>query len=216
MTNTIDLTTSHGCAQWLIDRRVYCRRVTILLDAIHDDNHRDRRQAKKLRETKNPFLIRKADTLDAQVETRTVEIRKLADALREIGGELMELSSRIDTKIAQSLLLDLLNVNSADRSDVLPEDGIINFTYVKSLEDSAMYRGSDCKKGPLAQAVMLAISHELAHNEQLKKFAHEHLFGIGGMFEFLPMYQQNSSGDMVRMPPKLRLADECDAKGATA
>ncbi|HIJ31393.1 MAG TPA: hypothetical protein HPP89_07865, partial [Gammaproteobacteria bacterium] len=40
----------------------------------------------------------------------------------------------------------------------------------------------------------------------------EYLFGKGGLMEFIPRYQQGENGEMVRMPPNLRLADECDTQ----
>jgi hypothetical protein len=40
----------------------------------------------------------------------------------------------------------------------------------------------------------------------MKKQADAHLFGKGGMFEFMPTYKQNARGEMVRQQPPLRLA----------
>ncbi len=133
------------------------------------------------------------------------------DLLLKYGQELMECAHLIDASVPQSLLLDLLNVNRADRIKVAPDDGITSIAFVNGLEDSAMYRGRGWKQGPLAQATIRFMNHELIHNQQLQRTANEHLFGKGGMFEFLPTYRETGGG-MVRMPPKLRLADECDAK----
>lgn len=214
--NSIDMTTTRGCLAFLLDRRFACRITIRLLDAIHDANHRDRRQARKFRETKSPILVRRAETLEAEVRRRGDAMKNDHDLLLKWGRELMELSSYIDAAVPQSLLLDLLNVNRADRHKVSPDDGITAIAYINGLEDSAMYRGSDWKQGPLAQAFTRFMSHELMHNDQLQQTAHEHLFGKGGMFEFLPTYRQTTGGDMVRLPPKLRLADECDAKDEAA
>lgn len=210
------ITTTHDCAAYLIDRRFSCRRIAQFLSAIHDENSQDRRQARKFRETNNPILMRRADTLEAQAKRRSDALQNGRDLLLKWGRELIELSPHIDAAVSQPLLLDLLNVNRADRERVSQEDGLIEIAYIKGLEDSAMYRCDGWKQGPLAQAVMRAINHELLHNDQLKQAAHEHLFGKGGMCEFLPTYRMAPSGEMERQPPKLRLADECDAKNEVA
>lgn len=134
------------------------------------------------------------------------------ELLLKHGRELMQYARFIDAAVPQSLLLDLLNVSRADRNDIAPDDGIVEIAFIKGLEDSAMYRGSDSKQGPLARAYMVFMSHELEHNEELKQAAHTSLFGKGGLFEFLPTYQRASSGEMRRQPPNLRLADECDVR----
>lgn len=212
MNNTIDLTTSRGCVAYLIDRRFVCRGIAMVLDDISNVNISDRRQARKLRQTKNQILARRADTLESQANNRMDSANGYRDLLMKFGRELMEVSSHIDTQVPQALLLDILNVNSADRSTVAPGDGIVEIAYIRGLEDSAMYRDEDCKQGPIAQAVLAVMMHELRHNEQLKQAADEYLFGKGGMFEFLPMYHMTSDGGMERLPPKLRLAEECDVK----
>lgn len=208
----IDMTTTRGCIAFILEVRFICRRSIQFIDAIHEKNRLDRRRARKLRETKNPLLARRADTLEAKADRRTAIMWVDRELLLKYGRELMQYAPFIDAAVPQSLLLDLLNVNRADRHNIAPGDGIADIAFIKGLEDSATHRGSGFKEGPLAQAHMLFMSHELAHNEQLKQVADKHLFGKGGMFEFLPVYQQNDSGEMVRQPPKLRLADACDAR----
>lgn len=207
-----DLRTERGCVRFLIDRRYMCRMIIRHLDAVHEENSRDRRNARRFRETNNPMLIRRAETLDGIVRRRSDAMKDCRDALLTWGRELVELSRHIDAAVPQRTLLDVLNVNCADRSKIDPDDGVVEIAYVKGLEDSAMFRGDDFKRGPLAQAAMRFMSHELAHNERLKQSAEEYLFGKGGMLEFLPTYRQSADGKLVRNPPKLRLADGCDAK----
>lgn len=212
MNHLIDMTTTSGCVAFLIDMRIGCRRIIKVLDWFHDMNIRDQRQARKFRETRNSFLIRRAETLEDEAKRRSDSMQELRDLMVKFGGELMDSAGHIDAAIPQPLLLDLMNVNTADRRDISPSYGFTEIVYVKCLEDSAMYRGCGWRNGPLAQAIEWFMSHELIHNEQLKQAAHEHLFGKGGMFEFLPKYIQDDNGEMVRMSPKLRLADECDSK----
>lgn len=206
------LTTTRSCVAFVLERRITCRRIIQLMDARNEEYWMDRRLARKLRETKNPMLARRADTLEAEADGHSEATRKGSDFLLKCGRELMQYAPLIDASVPQSLLLDLLNVNRADRHRVSPGDGLKEIAFDKGLEDSAMYRGSDSKEGPLVQAVIWYMTHEFEHNEQLKRSAHEHLFGKGGMFEFLPVYQRSGSGEMVRQPPKLRLADACDVK----
>ena len=206
------LTTTRGCVVYLIDMRNLCRISIRHMDADQAANRRDQREARKLREAGNPFLVRRAEKLEADVNSRSVTLRRYRKSMVNIGRELMQLAPLIDAAVPQPLLLDLLSVNRADRHRVSPEDGIVAIAFINGLENSAMYRGSSFNEGPLAQAYTAFMHHELVHNEQLKRAADEHLFGKGGMFEFLPTYQLASSGEMVRQPPKLRLADACDAK----
>ena len=208
--------TRRDCMQFLIDRRFACRLVIGMLDAVHLENARARRLARKSRETKNPILIRRAETIETEAAARREAMQQWRDALLAIGRELMELSDGINTALPQGVLLDLLNVNQAERRTIEPGDGIAEIAYIKGLEDSAMFRGNDWKQGPFAQAVNMFMSHELMHNKELQQTAHEHLFGKGGMFEFLPMYKTGGGGEMVRMPPKLRIADKCDVKSEAA
>lgn len=207
---------NRDCLAYLVDMRFGCRRAVQWIDAASDARHQVERQARLLRETKNPMLIRRAETMEAEIAQSRDAWQPARDYLLRCGRDLMRYSAQINAEIPQAVMLDLLNVNRADRARVSPDDGIIEIAYIDALEDSAMYRGSDWKQGPLAQAVTRYISNELATNDQLQQRAQEHLFGKGGMFEFLPMYRTTGNGTMVRMPPKLRLADECDVKEVAA
>jgi hypothetical protein len=208
-----NINTSHGCRQYLVDRRLSCRIHTVLLDSFHHQSQQQRRLARLFRETSNPILSRRADVLDERADQICPTMQTAYQKLLKIGCELIEGSNHIDSLLSQEQILDLLNVNTVDRGQVLPEDGLIEIAYTRGLEDSAMYRSEDFKKGPLAQAITAFMNHEVQHNENFKQSTHEFLFGKGGIFEFLPIYQQNENGEMVRMPPNLRLVDECDVQG---
>lgn len=209
--DSYDMLTTRGCVAFLIDRRIMCRRFCRLLGDVGAENWRDRRQAKKYLETKNPILSRRAETLEAEVKYRDEAVKVCREQMVAWGRELFDLSSHIDEAVPQPLLLDLLNVNRADRSQVSPRDDFVTIVHIKSLEDSAMYRGAGgWKQGPLTQAMTWFMNHEMLHNERLREKMHEHLFGKGGMFEFVPTYRKTPSGEFVRNPPKLRLACEAD------
>lgn len=209
---TYDMTVTKDCVAYIVNLRYACRREDELLTAAHGENLLAERRARICRKLNSPFAIRTAENLEAIVKKRRDLMKVSFNLLLEWGRELMEFSSLINANVPQSLLLDLLNVNVADRGEVSPDDGIIEIVNIHGLEDSAMYRGGDWKQGPLAQAITQFISHEMIHNEQLAQAAHEHLFGKGGMFDFLPRYTRTPEGEMVKQPPKLRLADECDLK----
>lgn len=207
----VDMDTQAGCVAYLVDLRLACRKISTLLDRLHDASHWRRRYAKLLREKNCPILNRKADTVEREANRIFEETKEARCMMREWGRDLFRSAALVDDRVPQSMLLDLLGVNVADRGRVSSDDGLIEIAYIKGLEDSATYRGSDWKQGPLAQAMMRFMNHELIHNEQLKHAAHETLFGKGGMFEFLPTYRQAPSGELVRNPPKLRLACDKDA-----
>lgn len=204
--------TTRECVALLIYQRMNCRTAIRLIDKEHTAQRQLLRQARKLREAKNPLFDRRANTLEAEAKRHDEERELMRNVLMRMGAESMACATDFDAAIPQPLLLDLLNVNRADRHRVQPGDGFREIVFINGLEDSAMHRGSDFKEGPLAQAFLSFMCHELEHNEQLKQAADEHLFGKGGMFEFLPTYKRNERGEMVRQPPKLRLADKFDTK----
>lgn len=175
--------------------RYYCRRRSAA------------RQIKKLRATGNRFDARRADLLeqdeDFSQQVSRQEFENIRSCVREIGKLLMHYPA---TGFPQALLLDLLEVNQADRKQIKPDDGLVELVYLHGLEQSACYRGDDSAQGPFARAIVSYLRHKLSHDDEMKKQANALLYGKGGMFEFLPMYEKNERGEMVRQPPPLRLA----------
>lgn len=199
---------------YLIHQRRRARSALHELNIVADMNRAARRRAKQYRNSGNPIMIRRAETVEAQIAARNLVAKIWRDELAKIGRDLMTFADHINAALPTWEMCDLLEVNRVDRASIGAMDGIIEIAYIQSLEDSATHRGSDFKQGPLAQAVMRYISHQLATDAALQAKAHEHLFGKGGMFEFLPTYSRRPDGEFVKNPPKLRLADECDFKGA--
>lgn len=206
---TYDLTTQRGCMGFLLDRRHFCRILARLEDEAHDANQRDEREARKLRELKDPMADRRADVLEAAVEKRREASRHINDKFKEVGEDLFSAADAIDANIPRDLLLDLLNVNLVDREAVKDAKGFKELVFVRGVENSVEQRGKDTKDGsPLFRACHLRFMHELIHNEELNRTAHNMLFGAGGMFEFIPQYQQMPDGTMKRLPPPLRVMDD--------
>lgn len=200
---------------WLhlvIKIRRQCRQLIFALEFWRLKARKIEKQAKQYRQTENSFMIRRAELLENGLPELETRIQAINDLLLENGKLLMDCSSSIDLSVPQSMLLDLLAVNRVDRGSIRDGDGIIEIVYAHALEESATFRGSDWKQGPLAQAVMAYFTHQMIHNEEFKQKADECLFGKGGMFEFLPFYKIGGDGQMMQQPPRLRLADECDIK----
>lgn len=199
---------------YLIRLRRRARSALRELDMVASINRQARRKARQYRESGNPMLARTASNIEANCTMRHMVTRLYREELIKIGRDIMTFADYINAAVPTWALCDVLGVNRADRAEISITDGIVEIAYIHGLEDSAMYRGEDWKQGPLAQSVMCYISHELATNNALQERANEHLFGKGGMFEFLPTYRRRPDGEFVKNPPKLRLADDCDLKGA--
>lgn len=202
-----DLQTRRGCIAFLVERRHACRILARAEDDVHAANRQDMREARKLRAAKNPMADRRAAVLEARVAARREAARPVSKKLVEIGQSLFAAAEFIDATIPRDLLLDLLNVNPADRDGVKEDKGFTELVFVYGVENSVERRDKDWNDSPLFRACHRRFAHELAHNEELNRAANEMLFGIGGMFEFLPKYRQLPDGSMKRLPPPLRVVD---------
>ena len=111
------------------------------------------------------------------------------------GRELIENASRIDAAVPQAVMLDVLNVDPADRRLVAQGDGITAIAVIRGLEDSAVHRG-DPRQGPLAQAVSEFMADALVRNEQLSRAADWRLIGKGGLLEIVPA----GAAELIRLP----------------
>ena len=165
------------------------------------------RKSRLLKATGNIFDAKRADALEAKERAIFEAGEPVRVALRNIGQSIMRHGHDIDKYIPQSMLMDLLEINTTDRNRVEPTDGIIGLTFVKGLEDSACNRGNDFKCGPIASAIQAFINYQMIHDKELKNSMENHLFGKGGMFEFLPSYRRTAKGEFIKNQPKLRLAD---------
>lgn len=191
----------------LVHARRALRAFYSVIDRYHDQRGIVARMVRKLRATGNRFEARRADLLEQDDMCTQQASRQKLDTvrsyIRDIGRILMQYPA---ADFPQALLLDLLEVNPADRKELEPGDGLVEIVYAHGLEYSACNRGDGGKQGPFARAIIACLQHELIHNEEMRKQADDFLFGKGGMFEFLPMYKHNEQGELVRQPPRLRLA----------
>jgi hypothetical protein len=191
----------------LIHARKALRAFFSVIDYYHEQRGIVARKVRKLRATGNRFDARRAELLEQDDVLIQQSSRQKLDTLRayirDIGRILMQYPA---PDFPQALLLDFLEVNPADRKEVEPGDGLVEIVYIHGLEYSACNRGDSVNQGPFARAIIAHLHYKLIHNEEMKKWSDDVLFGKGGMFEFLPMYKENEQGEMVRQPPPLRLA----------
>lgn len=199
-----------GCAALIIRARRAARSTLRELDDIYDERRKLRRTARQCRESGNPVLIRRAQVIDARLQEYNPDIEIRSDVLVFIGESIRLRADEIDAELTTRELCDLLEVNPVDRARVGESAGIVDIAFIHGLEDSATYRGLDFKEGPLAKAIIRYMAHAMETNPELQARITKGLFGKGGMCEFMPTYKLDSGGNMVRQPPKLRLADECD------
>jgi len=162
-------------------------------------------EAKELANSGNRFNQKRAELMEPSIEAERSVFLESAKELRVIGEAIVLYGRAIDALIPQSVMLDFLEVNTADRSRVVPEDGFIELTFAKSLEYSATTRKLDYCSGPFRDAIAGFMSYQLCHNKKLREAADKELFGVGGMFEFLPRYKQGDNGEMIRQRPPLRV-----------
>lgn len=176
-------------------------------------NRAERRLARKNRESGNPILVRNAEVIEARIAGRKSERDIWDELLMLIGANLLAMADDIDRLIPINELLDVLEVNPVDRSNVGATPSFTEIVFVHGLEDSATHRGSDWKEGPLFKAMARCMDDLMKNNPALQQKITDSLFGKGGMFEFVPTYSLGSDGKMHRNQPKLRLADEVDKSG---
>lgn len=162
--------------------------------------------AAKLEKDGTPF---DADRINkAQTEAQELELfcSRRHELIKQCGRILAEFAPAIDAVLTLQERCDLLNINVADRAGLTENDGIVYLIHVHHLEDSAEHRGEDFATGPMHWALTLFFVDWLCDTKEGKQVADEHLWGPGGMFEFLPTYTRQADGSFTRNPPPLRLA----------
>lgn len=195
----------------IADRRA-ARHAINEIAKVATSNRAARRLARKNRESGNPILVRNAEVIEARIKGSKDELNTWDELLMLIGGNLLGMADDIDRLIPTRELLDLLEVNPADRSRIGDKAGIKEIVFAHGLEDSATYRDSDTKEGPLFRALMSYTMYLMDSNPELQKKMTDSLFGKDGLCEFMPTYSRTADGTFARNPPKLRLADETDLK----
>jgi len=164
------------------------------------------RKARKLKDQAHPFDHARIASLDAKAEMLQQEAHEYSTEIKEAANLLIQLSKLITPLTTLEERFDMLNVNIADRDvcDRTDDTSIVALAAVYGLEDSAMHRGSDWKKGQLAHAFNEVFIDFLC-NTQEGKVVGKTLFEPGGLLESVPMHQTQPDGTLKRMPPRLRV-----------
>lgn len=163
----------------------------------------------RLKSEKSPFNKHRELSLEAKIQSLKDLKRSTNKKKIHVGELFMQSADWIDENTSFAERLMLFNVNPAD-AGALPDDaGTADIVYIHRLSDSAMNRGKDFSDDVLTNACIYYFCDQIAKNSELQKAADKFFFGKGGMFEFLPTYRMEN-GEMVRNPPKLRVADDCD------
>lgn len=204
---TYDLKTRRGCMSAITDMRHSCRRLVGMLQPHWDEIGSISRQIRILRARGDAMSKRRADVLQERVDGYHEALRPYREQLVDLGRMLFWCADYIDKALPQDVVLDLLNVNRVDRSQLKPDDGIVMVVFGHGLENSVEGRGRDFLCTPMFKACHSHFARELASNRKLKDATNEIMFGAGGIFEFLPTYTQQADGSMKRNPPPLRIAD---------
>ncbi len=163
-----------------------------------------RHKANKLKIDGNPFNATRIAALTSHADVLVSRCRERTSLSKDIAIVLLDGFPFLDLVTTLSERCNWLNVNVADRAGLSEEDGFVNLIYLHGLEDSAEHRDEDFKDGPLFRAVMLIMVDFLCNTPEGKKVG-DSLWEPGGLFESVPKYQKNSDGELVRLPPNLRV-----------
>lgn len=160
----------------------------------------------KLETTGTPFDSDRISRAKAEIQELELIRSAKYKAIKDCGRALAEIAPFIDHALTMQERCNLLNINVADRAGLTEDDGIVHLIHIHHLEDSAEHRGEDFATGPLHWALTEFFVDWLCNTKEGKKVTDEHLWGPGGMFEFLPTYTRQADGTFARNPPPLRLA----------
>lgn len=190
----------------IINVRRYCRWLDSARRRCLADGRKASRVARKLRVRGSPFDRARIEMFEASAEESRNAVRGLNSILMDCGRWLLEFAPYLDAALTLEERLDLLGVNAADRARLAEADetGIVAIVAVYGLEDSATYRGSEFKDGPMAAAINKVLVDFMCNHEQGQQVAHS-LFEAGGLFDGVPRYAVGQDGALKRMPPRLCL-----------
>ena len=174
----------------------------------------DRTQIRSLRRwiaknQDNPFHRDRIAKLEKAIADYKPSLQEKYEARRKIGEIVLRFAPAIDQVLSFTERCAVLNVNPADLADVPRDAGLIHMVSVYSLEDSAERRREDAEHGPLYKVIQPVMIRFLCESPEGRKIG-ESLFEPGGMLEWLPWYRREKDGQLKKMPPRLRLAQECD------
>ncbi len=209
-----DLTTRKGCMMAVVDMRQSCRVLVTSIESNASERRLIRRAIRNLRARGCQLADRRAKVMERDAALHEENSRRLREHLQGVGAKLFYCADAINANIQQDVLLDLLNVNPVDRSDVEPADGIVEIVYARALENSAENRNSEWNNSPMFQAAHFHFFKVMDRAPEVRKAMDERLFGRGGLLEFVPKMVLQPDGSLKRMPPPLRIADPAVDGGA--
>lgn len=175
---------------------------------------RDEAQARSLKRwiaknQDNPFHRSRIAKLEQAIADYRPTLDEKFAARRKLGEIVMQFAPAIDKVLTFDERCAALNTNPADLADVPHDAGLAHMISVYSLEDSAERRRDDAERGPLQAACHAVMIRFLCEHPEGRAVG-DSLFEPGGMLEWLPWYRQEKDGQLRKMPPRLRLAQDCD------
>ena len=157
----------------------------------------------------DPFHRARIAKLEQAITDYRPSLQEKYEARRKLGEIVMRFAPAIDQVLTLSERCAALNTNPADLADVPHDAGLAHMISVYSLEDSAERRRDDAEHGPL-QAACHAVMIKFLCEHPEGRAVGDSLFEPGGMLEWLPWYRREKDGQLRKMPPRLRLAQDCD------
>ncbi len=157
----------------------------------------------------NPFHRSRIAKLEQAIADYRPTLDEKFAARRKLGELVTQFAPMIDQVLTFPERGAALNANRADLADVPHDAGLARMIGVYGLEDSAERRRDDADHGPLQAACHSVMIKFLCKHPEARAVG-DSLFEPGGMFEWLPWYQQEKNGQLRKMPPRLRLARESD------
>lgn len=186
--------------------RLVLRRVHAYREAIHDERHALRRQARLLRE-RGPFAQRRAKELEQQADSHGAEDLDLSrPVLLAFGEALLNDCNGYMAALGFDAMCDLLSVNRVEREQARA-DGVADLAglvFVHNLEDSASHRGEDWKRGPLFDACLSAMAEFM---RRTPRHLRPDPFAPGGPLYGVPVMELHPDGSMTTKRPALVVHD---------
>lgn len=157
----------------------------------------------------NPFHRSRIAKLEQAIADYRPTLDEKFAARRKLGELVTQFAPMIDQVLTFPERGAALNANRADLADVPHDANLAHMIGVYGLEDSAERRRDDAEHGPL-QAACHAVMIKFLCEHPEGRAVGDSLFEPGGMLEWLPWYRREKDGQLRKMPPRLRLAQDCD------
>ena len=194
----------------VIDIRRELRLMHATLNIAWDASQEIKRSAKKL-EQASPFNHARVAELQQRAALIDASRKEMEEIFVSIGRYLIQVAPEFDAATILEERCEILNVNIADRKQLLPEHGLVEIVCAYGLEDSAYYRGRGWKCGPLYDAIngeIMRVLFDTPEGREMSERMTNELFAPGGLFYGVPTYYPQPDGTMIRKAPDLAVHDE--------